>query len=61
MMSDDASMDDQTDRGEGSEERWGEEDGYFGSYSHFKIHEEMLKVSECSEASNRGPSEKKTR
>lgn len=44
MMSDDASMDDQVDRGEGSEEKWCEEDGYFGSYSHFKIHEEMLKV-----------------
>lgn len=25
-------------------ERWGGEEGYFGSYTHFKIHEEMLKV-----------------
>lgn len=25
-------------------ERWGEEESYFGSYTHFKIHEEMLKV-----------------
>ena len=29
-----------------AEERWGAEEGYFGSYTHFKIHEEMLKVRE---------------
>ena len=27
-----------------AEGKWGEEEGYFGSYTHFKIHEEMLKV-----------------
>jgi hypothetical protein len=28
----------------GEEGGYGEEEGYFGSYTHFKIHEEMLKV-----------------
>ena len=29
----------------GTSEPWSVEEGYFASYSHFKIHEEMLKVS----------------
>ena len=29
----------------GVSNKWGEEEGYFGSYTHYKIHEDMLKVS----------------
>lgn len=27
-----------------SSDKWCEEEGYFGSYTHYKIHEDMLKV-----------------
>lgn len=33
------------------EEKWCAEEGYFGSYTHFKIHEEMLKVRMISDRS----------